>query len=464
IGIIGAGASGLFAAMLINDLKGPLQEAGLIFQHEVLEAETANSAHPVGGKLHTHRFSDGPNDYYDRGAMRFPDIPFMQPVKQLIQLLGLDRLVIPYYLSNPNNIKFFNGKILIHRQVEQAFSEGDYDPFQTGVQGLSGNVDKVINDQIGPFKAALKENFESGWAKLLEHDGWSTRGYMAMKGTSPTGPYSDQVINYLETFDTATGLYDQALSETVMDSLDFDYEPGVEWYCIQGGTGTLADAMVAKLPPGTILNDRRVTSLALAEDGSGVSVSCSSAPPKTYRHVVSTIPFSCLRTVNTSQCNFSWTLKTAIRTLHYDASTKVAIRFTTRWWEHLSVKGGADQFGGVSTTDRPTRVVVYPSYGIGGKDATMIVSYTWSQDALRLGALSGGSAVDTLKRVILKDLADMHGITDDNYLLSLVSAFDLWSWYNQENAAGAFPLFGPGQFSNLYAEVTKPVNGILHFA
>jgi hypothetical protein len=29
---------------------------------------------------------------------------------------------------------------------------------------------------------------------------------------------------------------------------------------------------------------------------------------------------------------------------------------------------------------------------------------------------------------------------------------------------GAFALFGPGQFSNLYPEVTKPVGGLLHFA
>lgn len=29
---------------------------------------------------------------------------------------------------------------------------------------------------------------------------------------------------------------------------------------------------------------------------------------------------------------------------------------------------------------------------------------------------------------------------------------------------GAFALFGPGQFNNLYPHVTKPVGGVLHFA
>ena len=29
---------------------------------------------------------------------------------------------------------------------------------------------------------------------------------------------------------------------------------------------------------------------------------------------------------------------------------------------------------------------------------------------------------------------------------------------------GVYGMFGPGQFSNMYPEVTKPVEGILHFA
>jgi hypothetical protein len=37
----------------------------------------------------------------------------------------------------------------------------------------------------------------------------------------------------METFDSATNLYDEALTETVMDSLDFDFGPDVSWYCVQ---------------------------------------------------------------------------------------------------------------------------------------------------------------------------------------------------------------------------------------
>ena len=40
--------------------------------YEILEADNR-----VGGRVYTHKFSDAPHDYYDVGAMRFPDIPIM---------------------------------------------------------------------------------------------------------------------------------------------------------------------------------------------------------------------------------------------------------------------------------------------------------------------------------------------------------------------------------------------------
>ena len=50
IGIVGAGAAGLYAAIILQDL-------GL--KYEILEANRT-----IGGRLLTHRFSSGPNDYY----------------------------------------------------------------------------------------------------------------------------------------------------------------------------------------------------------------------------------------------------------------------------------------------------------------------------------------------------------------------------------------------------------------
>lgn len=50
VGIIGAGAAGLYAGMILDTLGIP---------YEILEASGR-----VGGRLHTHKFSNEKNDYY----------------------------------------------------------------------------------------------------------------------------------------------------------------------------------------------------------------------------------------------------------------------------------------------------------------------------------------------------------------------------------------------------------------
>ncbi|KAH8836149.1 hypothetical protein DL96DRAFT_1454733 [Flagelloscypha sp. PMI_526] len=470
IAIIGAGAAGLFAALTLELLK----KQGLNVSYTILESQAADSDHPYGGRLWTHKFSSSPNDYYDRGAMRYPDMPFMQPVQDLFAFLKINKppTMIPYIMSDKlkNNINFFNGIRLSTAELEGRYNDKEFDPFRTGLptdpEGkdhtvLYADPSTMVNNVIGDYKAQLIANWEVGWQNLMTVDKFSTRAYLSSRNELP-----DEIITYLETQQTATGLWNQALSETVMDSLDFDYPGVVPWHCFQGGSHVIAEAMYNQLPSGSVVNGKRVTAIALGkpkEDGTmGVDITCAGeADPTTYSHVITTLPFGALQTVDTTDAGFSYNLQTAIRTLSYDASTKVAIKFKQRWWETRS-----NQIGGVSNTDSPTRVVVYPSYGIHGNDATMIVSYTWAQDALRFGSQDA----KILQNVILRDLADMHDIKDAegkrdySYLPDLVMDCDAWSWYNDENSAGAFALFGPGQFSNLYTEVTKPVNGIIHFA
>jgi monoamine oxidase len=212
----------------------------------------------------------------------------------------------------------------------------------------------------------------------------------------------------------------------------------------RGGTDKIASRAIEKLSK-PVQRGKRVTAIipvgVPGKKVQSVKLTINNKTQAEYHHVVSTIPFGCLRLVDTSQCNFSWDLQTAIRTLHYDGSTKVAIQFKSRWWEKLP----APQIGGVSSTDRPTRTVVYPSYGLHGEAATMIVSYTWAQDAFRTGAMAQGkgSAAETaLLDVILKDLTDMHHIKDAHgkpdyaYLRGLMKDYHVWNWYSNEFSMG----------------------------
>jgi Flavin containing amine oxidoreductase len=157
--------------------------------------------------------------------------------------------------------------------------------------------------------------------------------------------------------------------------------------------------------------------------------------PHTFNHIVSTVTLSALRMVDTEECNLSYALKTSMRMLYYGGSVKVGIQFTDRWWEPTHQ-------GGVSRTDRQTRIVVYPSYGIGDSTSgtTILVSYTWGQDALRQGALvqgqgQGSSSESILLKLILEDLSEMHGIPYDT-LAEKAEGFHEWNWYGNEFSIG----------------------------
>ncbi|KAK7924414.1 hypothetical protein PG985_006468 [Apiospora marii] len=95
VGIIGAGVSGLFTAMTFDYLK---ENYNLDVDYEILEV---NDEDRLGGRLYTYYFEDktdnegnempkvGPHDYYDVGAMRFPNIGLMNRTFALFEELGM---------------------------------------------------------------------------------------------------------------------------------------------------------------------------------------------------------------------------------------------------------------------------------------------------------------------------------------------------------------------------------------
>ena len=204
----------------------------------------------------------------------------------------------------------------------------------------------------------------------------------------------------------------------------------------RGGSEVLVDAILARIQtrPET---GKRVAKLnidlEIPRERPQVAVTVDhEAQPRVYDHVISTLPFGCLRVVDTRGCRMPFTLQQAIQSLQYGPSVKVAMRFSTRWWETVQ-----NHQGGVSRTDRPTRIVVYPSYGINTDAATMIVSYTWTQDASRNAAFVKGSVADNVLRdTILSDLAEMHDVQYE-WLVGQYQEHHAWSWDNSEFSVGA---------------------------
>lgn len=133
---------------------------------------------------------------------------------------------------------------------------------------------------------------------------------------------------------------------------------------------------------------------------------------------------------------------------------------------------------------------VYPSYPKGATAADMskvlIVSYCWTQDAERLGALinTDGTVKAGLIGNVLRDLAKVHGVTVE-WLEKFYTRGDYfaWDWLHDNLAMGSslfwwlfrfstvvlggYAFFGPGVYGSrdVYSEILQPAaKGKLFFA
>jgi len=330
----------------------------------------------------------------------------------------------------------------------------------------------------------------------MTYDGASTRSYLTRELTPK--PYPSHVIDWMETRNAGTGAFEWAFSEDILDSLEFnDPTKKVQWWCLEGGSHVFIDAMVDKLTTKPSLG-QRVTSVKevyLSPDEwfpdyvsqqpqrlrpprprfPVMEVNVDGKGPQYFAHVVSTSSFASLRTIDTEGVPMSYKQRQAIRTLGYSAAIKVAIKFKTRWWE----QGGLNQLGGVSSTDRQSRQVVYPSCGLGDAGpGVLIVSYNWRQDASRYGALIEKSdwskqldpdrerplSEKILLEQIYEDLAALHGVSVTK-LRNETLDYHAFDWYHCPYTMGAYANFAPGQFKTYFPDIVQPAGyGRFHFA
>ncbi|KAG2029886.1 hypothetical protein BDR03DRAFT_936773 [Suillus americanus] len=487
VGILGAGAGGLYTALILQDLGIP---------YRIIEAQGK-----VGGRLLTYKFQDGtgsPYNYFDIGAMRFPKISSMQRVFNLFDYLPLNKdgislktkVKLFYFVGGGNNNTLYSYNGVTVRQNAMPPS----DPFKADhviQEVVSSNpyiavgVKAIMDDVIGPFATRLLDDLKTGgtdgWEFMKNFDHYSTRAYMQLKYIPspslglPNKSLSTDVVNWCETFDKSTGWYDRALSETVLEAVAFGWHPGpnpppTQWFCIDGGANEIAASMeqyIRKNSKDAITYNSRVTAIGVKKDNSGMDVVTNNRDHHEFSHVISTIPLPVLRTIDLSQAGLSPMQSNALRTLNYGPSIKIGMQFRTAWWTTGTDLSGnpLNIVGGQTYTDRPLRTVVYPSFGSvqAGTTTTLIASYCWTEDAIRLGALIGKDDA-TLVQLVLKELADLHNV-DITYLRNQLIECKGWSWSHDPYTMGAFAFFGPGKFGNLYTSLNNPAaGGYLHFA
>jgi monoamine oxidase len=470
--IVGAGVTGLFIAMILDSLEIP----GL--EYDILEASDR-----TGGRIYSHHFSDATHDYYDCGAMRFPDIDMMKTTFKLFKQLRLP--LIPYFFDQTSGAvkcpTMFNGITFIDGEPRGP------DPFHVGKANggsvLDSNVDdvnKLLNGVYDPFKKAMTGDFEAGFRILLEFDGYTTREVLknppvAMGGLTNLKPLDFFSIQWLETNNTGSGLFDRAFAESVMDSFDFaGYgKQAIKWYCIDGGSSLLTQSM-EKTIKRPIQHEKRVRGYSQNPETKEITVHVAGEPGGSrlpYTSVFNTTSLPCLQRMDLTGLNLHPVQKDAIRSLCYDDSTKVAMKFSYPWW----ITRCGITSGGEASTDTPLRKCVYPSYSIHDprdQPAVLICSYTWSQDATRIGSLAERPnnelrdlILDNLARIHLRSFQQQtptsyHELTTVEEVREVIGnayiSHHAWSWSHDPFTSGAFAMFGPGQFSNFYPYLVRP--------
>ncbi|KIJ46262.1 hypothetical protein M422DRAFT_778531 [Sphaerobolus stellatus SS14] len=473
VGILGAGAAGMYTAMILDSLG---------IKYEILEASGRH-----GGRLYTHYFPKvpGPYQYFDAGAMRYPDIDFMKRTFKLVDGLNLRNKLLEVIMGNDNAFVHFNGIRATRKQYSANWAPGatPLDTFK--VAKTASNPDgyipeeyilkghkKLYDDAIKPLKEPFAtSSFQDAYKNLLEFDKYSVKSYLSIKMG-----YPDSVIRWIETMEWRTGMFDAGLLDTVLADLAFDDPRNraqgkeTKWYCFDGGSRVLADAMLEKV----LIKPKyyqRVTVIREAYESSNqaivVTVDGRDDPrlannytaDKKYSNVICTLPLSVLRTVDLDRVHLSANQRNGLRELLYSPSIKIGIQFKTAWWEKKN-----QIIGGQTYTDRPARAVVYPSHGPGlagsQKSNVLIASYNGMQDSQRLGALMKGRDTPEEKmllNLIMNDLSVIHGVSLDELWDQFIDYYP-WDWYSSSLSLGAFGWFGPGQFKDIYPHLTLPAS------
>ncbi|KAK1146648.1 hypothetical protein N8T08_002721 [Aspergillus melleus] len=470
VAIVGAGAAGLFTGMIFDHLNATVPNFKV--EYDILEAAPKERA---GGRLFTHLFSEEPHDYFDVGAMGFPENPVMD--RNDDKDAGHRE---PWCF---NNVTKWGNSDVIRAQAE------DQESFNLNREGkipknlMNENPADIMDYLTEDIRSKLRTDLEglefkdAGWKELMrQYDSMSTRDFLRL-GTHPEkfkdgsnmGPFNHNTVEWMEIFNGGTNWYDQAHSETVLESLDFHYKDNIPWWCIVGGDQQLARAMETSLLRKPTY-DSRVTAIE-ATGRTTMAVKANNGAPTTYAGVFSSVPLGCLKQIDTSQAGLNYATRQAIRSLGYGAAAKVGMKFKKAWWIH-DLGNYNIKKGGLGHSDLSIRTCVYPSYNYeddADKSAVLLCSYTWQQDAQRMAAFISPDSPekeDQLKELIFRDLARLHNeaMSEDacyNLIKGNYESHYAYDWYHDPNALGAFAFFRPGQFSSMWNKMIQPSGNLV---
>ena len=359
VGIIGAGMSGLYAGLLLKKHDIPFH---------ILEGRNNR----IGGRVYTCREGFGPGDhqYFEAGAMRLPCIDSQNRIFQLIKYLNDQKEVadterielIDYtYKYDEGNLVYVNGKRMLLKYANEHPKELGFD---LRPEDAAKTADKLMDEVMNKL---LVEFGRDQQAFFKKYDHMSLRYYL---GNCASPKWYPAKINYAETMTSGTNAFTYGLVESVIEHQDFN-SPSNKWKTIKNGMSRLPEACAAvigkdNITMGAIVYKIEMThknKVALTYSTDGCIPSKSPRVVK-FDNVLVTVPNPVLRMIE--RPHWSPKKEEAIRACNIQPCYKLGLQFKTRFWEN-DKRVDYPTRGGQSTTDTPSRWIVYPSYGIGDK-------------------------------------------------------------------------------------------------
>jgi monoamine oxidase len=442
--IVGAGLAGLCAAYR-------LQQRG--WTYTILEADQYH----VGGRVRTLRFKNG--TYAELGAMRIP-------TKHDITLRYVDEFKLKrreFVMDNPATYFFVRNRLERRSDLEKIRQAYDLQPSERKPpEDLWAQAIVERHGLLDGEKEDLKTSNSFTTDKINKLDRLSMRRALEKAGLS------EEALEYIFVLMGVGTLQHSALTEHLREEL---YEIWtLPFFEIENGTEELPRAFRSKLRS-EIRMGHEVTALRQDENSAtAIYRTANRTDIVKGDFLLCTVPLPVLARFEI-EGRFSDAKKRAVRDVFYESGTKVVVPTTTRFWE-------TDDkiFGGSSYTDLMTGPIFYPSdnsrkkEGATGKEreaidpakskapAVLVASYTWGQEARRLGNMTASQREEHTIRLVSQVHKQLlkPGIVLRDQVKS-------WSWDNHRWAGGAFAFYMPGQFAALHRHVIAP-EGRIYFA
>ena len=210
-------------------------------------------------------------------------------------------------------------------------------------------------------------------------------------------------------------------------------------YNFKNGSKTLIDAITSKLSH-PVLTSKMVSSIA--DDGKCITAKCEDGTKYCAQKLVSTLPFSTLRDVQ-SNLSYSVNQKKAIRELGYTRITQIHIKPTMHFWEE-------DGYHVDMWTDTPLERIMNAS---AIKENYELVCWVNGKGADFIDKMSD----DEIKAFTLNTLKDIRPACEGK-----LEYIGTHSWAKYRYNKGAYAEFKVGQPA-LFEDMIRPA-GNLHFA